>query len=217
MYPVFIENISDNAKTADLRSVFNRHGDVEEVTIVSDHGFVTFAKVDDALEAIRKVDGQELLGKRLHVGLSKELEDHLSRNNRRKSWDDARGHHDRSPGRHFERGRGRGIRGFRGRGRGFREFRARGARRGFGPRADGEWRNRSPNSRRHSTGTEKRSPNSQRERSPMLKTYPVPDEDARYHHYKGSGNRNFQFCSHLCYNVKLSLSYCLNTKLSFPN
>ena len=77
MYPVFVDNISGDVRTADLRSVFTRYGDVVEVTIVSDHGFVIFGNPDDALESISKVNGQELNGNRLTVDVSKELEEYL--------------------------------------------------------------------------------------------------------------------------------------------
>ena len=207
MYPVFVDNISNDVKTADLRNVFDRCGDVIEVTIVSNHGFVIFGNPDHALEAIRKVDGHELNGRRLTVDVSKELEDYLQGRNKKEYSDDNRGH-DR-PRNTFDRENfrgGRGGRGDRGRrgwvhrgGRG-RGFRGRG-RRGYGrfspnsrndrrsrsPRDSESYqyqqdRNRSPQSRRYSMGDEKR-----RSFSPMVKTYPPPEnDDGRYFHFKGS-------------------------------
>ena len=201
MYPVFVDNIANDVRTADLRAVFNRHGDVVEVTIVSDHGFVIFGNPDDALEAIRKVNGQELNGKQLSVDVSKELEDYLHGN--KEHSDETRRH--RSNG-SFEQDRFRGGRGGRDRGRrgwNYRGGRARGfrgrVRRGYGrfsptsrnerrsrsPREDSyqyqQQRNHSPTSRRYSVGDEKR-----RSFSPMVKTYPPPDGDNRYHHFKGN-------------------------------
>ena len=49
MYPVFVDNISNEVKTADLRSVFTRYGDVVEVTIVSNHGFVIYGNPNEDL------------------------------------------------------------------------------------------------------------------------------------------------------------------------
>ena len=197
MYPVFVDNISNDVQTADLRSVFNRYGDVVEVTIVSDHGFVIFRTPDDALKAISNVDGYELNGKRLTVDVSKELEDHLERNKKKEFSDEIRCH-DRSRSDYdredFRRGRGgRGRRGWVYRGGRGRGFRWRGGRRGYGrfsPTSRHDRRSRSPRdqypdeekSRRYSTGSE-------RKRSPMLKTYPPPVNDERYHHYKGSRGR----------------------------
>merc|ERR1712066_223389 len=52
-------------------------------------------------------------------------------------------------------------------------------------------RERSPTSRRYSMGDEKR-----RSFSPMVKTYPPPETDNRYHHYKGNrGSRGKQKAS----------------------
>merc|ERR1712038_942852 len=198
MYPVFVDNISGDVRTADLRSVFTRYGDVVEVTIVSDHGFVIFGNPNDALEAINKVNGQELNGNRLTVDVSKELEEYLhERENKYSS--EHRGNvrsrdnfeRDNYRGRGRERGRRgwihRGGRGRGGRGRGYGRYspnsRYDGRSRSPGEKScryeyNGE---RSPKSRRYSMGDENR-----RSYSPMVKRYPPPDDDKRYHHYKGT-------------------------------
>ena len=203
MYPVFVDNISGDVRTADLRSVFTRYGDVVEVTIVSDHGFVIFGNPDDALESISKVNGQELNGNRLTVDVSKELEEYL--HEREKEYSSEHRGNGRSRD-NFERdnyrgrGRERGRRGWIHRGGRARGFRGRGGRgRGYGryspnSRYDGRSRSpgeksyrhqyngeRSPKSRRYSMGDENR-----RSYSPMVKRYPPPDDDKRYHHYKGT-------------------------------
>ena len=75
MFPVFVDNISSEAQTADLRKIFAEYGEVVEVTIVSEHGFVNFSRPDDAIEAIRYSNGKTMLGQSLCVDASKELED----------------------------------------------------------------------------------------------------------------------------------------------
>ena len=200
MYPVFVDNISEDVRTADLRSVFTRYGDVVEVTIVSDHGFVIFGNPNDALEAINKVNGQELNGNRLTVDVSKELEEYLHERDNKYSSEhrgNVRSRDNYERDNYRGRGRERGRRGWVHRGGRGRGFRGRGARRGYGrfspnSRNDGRSRSpgekyyyhneeRSPKSRRYSMGDENR-----RSYSPMVKRYPPPEDDKRYHHYKGS-------------------------------
>ena len=203
MYPVFVDNIAKDVRTSDLRGVFNKHGDVVEVTIVSDHGFVIFSTPDDALNAIKKVHGYELNGQRLKVDVSKELEDYLDGSDPKDYADETRSHnrprnnYDRDNFRGGRGGRDRGRRGWVHRGGRGRGFRGRG-RRGYGryspnsrndrrsrsPRDGDSYsyhseRNRSPASRRYSMGDEKR-----RSFSPMVKTYP-PDDDSWHHAYRG--------------------------------
>ena len=77
IYPVFVDNIHYEAETKDLRKVFQRIGHVQEVTILSHHGFVAFADPQDAVESIRKLDGYKFFGRRIKVEATEELDDYL--------------------------------------------------------------------------------------------------------------------------------------------
>ena len=73
-FPVSVENIGKQSKCADLRNLFEDCGEVFEVTIVEDYGFVIFQRPDDAVRAIRMMDGKTLDGRRLSIAPSQELD-----------------------------------------------------------------------------------------------------------------------------------------------
>jgi RNA recognition motif-containing protein len=79
IFPVYVGNISAEVAVADLRALFNRVGRVLEVTILADYGFVTYADVAEAKQAIKVFDGYKMSGEKLKVDLSEELEAHLKR------------------------------------------------------------------------------------------------------------------------------------------
>ena len=81
MYPVFVDNLSKKAKVSDLRELLSRFSDVIEVTLVEGrHGFVNFQSAAEALDAIKELNGVRLLGRRLVVEASQELEKYLRSN-----------------------------------------------------------------------------------------------------------------------------------------
>jgi RNA recognition motif-containing protein len=70
IFPVYVGNISAEVAVADLRALFNRVGRVLEVTILADYGFVTYADVAEAKQAIKVFDGYKMSGEKLKVDLS---------------------------------------------------------------------------------------------------------------------------------------------------
>jgi RNA recognition motif-containing protein len=77
---LYVGNLSFEATGDDLNEIFSQTGEVEEAIIVSrpgggrprGFGFVTMADEQDAAEAIRQLDGQELGGRPLRVNVAKE-------------------------------------------------------------------------------------------------------------------------------------------------
>ena len=84
IFPVYVGNIAKDASVSDLRAVFGRFGNVLEVTVLSEHGFVTFDSVEDASEAVRSLDGFQMCGKTLEVDYSDEMKAFFARQNRRR-------------------------------------------------------------------------------------------------------------------------------------
>lgn len=72
---LFIGNIDWGATEDDLRTLFSKYGELEEVVIVVDKfsnrskgfGFVTFVNDDDAAKAMSELNGHELSGRELVV------------------------------------------------------------------------------------------------------------------------------------------------------
>lgn len=72
---IYIGNLSFATTEAELRSVFERHGNVETVTLISDRetgrprgfGFVEMIDASAAADAIRALDGTLLAGRNLKV------------------------------------------------------------------------------------------------------------------------------------------------------
>ncbi|PDH29473.1 MAG: RNA-binding protein [Puniceicoccaceae bacterium MED-G31] len=80
---LYVGNLSFEATGDDLNEIFSQTGEVEEAIIVSrpgggrprGFGFVTMADEQDAAEAIRQLDGQELGGRPLRVNVAKERQE----------------------------------------------------------------------------------------------------------------------------------------------
>ncbi|XP_065060913.1 serine-arginine protein 55-like [Rhopilema esculentum] len=117
-YRVIVENLSTRAGWQDLKDYFRQHG---EVTFTKCHrekvgeGVVEFARYSDVKESIRKLDGTELMGKRIRLiddtpkdmrkGRSASRSRSRSRSPRRRSYERSRS---RSPRRRsYERSRSR--------------------------------------------------------------------------------------------------------------
>ena len=82
IFPVYVGNIAKDASVADIRAVFGRFGNVLEVTVLSEHGFVTFDSVEEASEAVRSLDGFQMCGKTLEVDYSDEMKAYFARQHR---------------------------------------------------------------------------------------------------------------------------------------
>tara|TARA_Y200000002_G_scaffold340152_1_gene310531 strand:- start:78 stop:335 length:258 start_codon:yes stop_codon:yes gene_type:complete len=80
---LYVGNLSFEATGDDLNEIFSQTGEVEEAIIVfrpgggrpRGFGFVTMADEQDAAEAIRQLDGQELGGRPLRVNVAKERQE----------------------------------------------------------------------------------------------------------------------------------------------
>ena len=76
---LYVGNLSFEATGDDLNEIFSQTGEVEEAIIVTrpgggrprGFGFVTMADEQDAAEAIRQLNGQELGGRPLRVNVAK--------------------------------------------------------------------------------------------------------------------------------------------------
>ena len=79
---LYVGNLSFDATGDDLREIFSQTGAVEDAIIVTRPGggrprglgFVTMADEQDAAEAIRQLNGQEVAGRALKVNVAKERE-----------------------------------------------------------------------------------------------------------------------------------------------
>jgi RNA recognition motif-containing protein len=72
---LFVGNLSTEVNDDDLRKAFEEYGQVSSAKIIKDHysgdsrgfGFVEMPSNDDALEAIRQLNGQDIKGGKLVV------------------------------------------------------------------------------------------------------------------------------------------------------
>jgi RNA recognition motif-containing protein len=72
---IYIGNLPFSSTEADLKDVFERHGAVESVSIITDRetgrprgfAFVEMEKASDADDAIRALDGSDLGGRSIKV------------------------------------------------------------------------------------------------------------------------------------------------------
>ena len=80
MISIFVGNLDYNASESDVRSLFEPHGRVASVRIMSDpstnrsrgFAFVSMPSLDDAEEAIQRLSGVSLHGRRLTVNESQD-------------------------------------------------------------------------------------------------------------------------------------------------
>ncbi|XP_078272430.1 RNA-binding protein 4B-like [Rhinoraja longicauda] len=66
-----VGKVSPNCTSQELQAKFEEYGAVLECDIIKDYAFVHMERGDDAMTAIKGLDGTELKGKRIHVELSK--------------------------------------------------------------------------------------------------------------------------------------------------
>ena len=80
---LYVGNLPFEATGDDLNEIFSQTGEVEEAIIVTrpsggrprGFGFVTMADEQDAAEAIRQLNGQELGGRQIRVNVAKERQE----------------------------------------------------------------------------------------------------------------------------------------------
>lgn len=88
---LFIGGLSWDTDEHGLRSCFEKYGDLDEVKIITDRdtgrsrgfGFVTFAEVDHANEAIEGMDGKQLDGRTIVVNEARDRGDRRGGGGRR--------------------------------------------------------------------------------------------------------------------------------------
>ncbi|XP_067865699.1 RNA-binding protein 4B-like isoform X1 [Heterodontus francisci] len=66
-----VGNVGSGCTSQELQAKFEEYGTVLECDIVKDYAFVHMERSEDAMEAIRGLDGTEFKGKRMQVELSK--------------------------------------------------------------------------------------------------------------------------------------------------
>jgi len=70
MVKIFVGNVNEESKSADLRLKFEKFGQVDECDIVKKYAFVHMPNEEEAKKAIASLDGSELDGQKLGVELS---------------------------------------------------------------------------------------------------------------------------------------------------
>jgi len=77
-YPVFVNHVAESVKPADLRALFSRFGNVIDVVIVCEYGFVNMSNENGAREAIKNLNGRGFHSNLLHVDYSEELKYYMT-------------------------------------------------------------------------------------------------------------------------------------------
>lgn len=68
---IFVGNLPDNVREDSLRNLFCSYGDIKDVTLVKNYGFVTFGHEDEAQKAVRELHHTKFSGRELTVEISK--------------------------------------------------------------------------------------------------------------------------------------------------
>lgn len=66
-YKLFIGNLDESTKAADIRPLFEKYGKVMECDVVKNYGFVHFQSENDAREATRELNGYVVNGNAIKV------------------------------------------------------------------------------------------------------------------------------------------------------
>jgi cold-inducible RNA-binding protein len=77
---LYVGNLTFNTTSADLQTLFARHGDVTKAQVITDRdtgrsrgfGFVEMSSADAAKAAVEALDGHNLDGRALTVNVAKE-------------------------------------------------------------------------------------------------------------------------------------------------
>lgn len=67
---IFVGNLTDNTKAAEIRELFNKYGTVVECDIVRNYGFVHMESTDNVAGAVKDLNGQLVDGQPLKVQMS---------------------------------------------------------------------------------------------------------------------------------------------------
>ena len=94
MKNIFVGNLSFRTTEDEIRSLFQEHGTVERVSIVTDRdtgqprgfGFVEMANDAEAQRAIAAINGKELSGRTLNVNEARPKTDRASAGRRESRW-----------------------------------------------------------------------------------------------------------------------------------
>jgi RNA-binding protein 4 len=66
-YKLFIGNLDENTKAADIRPLFEKYGKIIECDVVKNYGFVHYQNETDAREAIANLNGYVINGNAIKV------------------------------------------------------------------------------------------------------------------------------------------------------
>ncbi|CAJ0944182.1 unnamed protein product [Ranitomeya imitator] len=91
-WKIFIGNVGSDCEASTLRALFETYGKVVECDVVKDFAFVHMEKESDAREAIDKLNGRELRGKRINVEMSSKANKPMSGNGSSHSGRSRRSH-----------------------------------------------------------------------------------------------------------------------------
>ena len=83
MTNIFVGNLSYDATDRDLRSTFERYGHVSSAQVITDRGtgksrgfgFVRMPNLDDADEAIPRLNGASICGRRIAVNVANDRDE----------------------------------------------------------------------------------------------------------------------------------------------
>ncbi|XP_077143480.1 RNA-binding protein 14-like isoform X2 [Ranitomeya variabilis] len=91
-WKIFIGNVGSDCEASELRALFETYGKVVECDVVKDFAFVHMEKESDAREAIDKLNGRDLRGKRINVEMSSKANRPMSGNGSSHSGRSRRSH-----------------------------------------------------------------------------------------------------------------------------
>ncbi|XP_044125570.1 RNA-binding protein 14-like [Bufo gargarizans] len=79
-WKIFVGNVGPGYDAAELRTLFEEYGKVIECDVVKDYAFVHMERESEAREAIDKLNGREIRGKRINVEMSNKAHRPMSSN-----------------------------------------------------------------------------------------------------------------------------------------
>jgi RNA-binding protein 4 len=70
---IFVGNLPDRCPETDLRELFEQFGEVTECDVIKNFAFVHFAKMVEAENAVKGLNGNDLKGKNIRVEISEKV------------------------------------------------------------------------------------------------------------------------------------------------